>query len=190
MSPEAADASADRARVIGLPELFRGFATIGLLGFGGVAAISRHVIVEQYRWLSEKEYATVLGVGQVLPGANTVNAAVIIGDRFQGPKGSLVGVLGLMILPILIVMVLAALYNRFADVPAVNIGLTAAGASAAGMVIGTGLKMISKIRPGIAGWIIMLLAVAIVVGFHWPLVRVVLLMVPMALVLTAWLGRK
>ena len=71
-----------------------------------------------------------------------------------------------------------------------NIALTAAGASAAGMVIGTGLKMLSKIRPGLAGWIIVLLAVAIIIGLHWPLVRVVLLMVPVALVLTAWLGRK
>ena len=190
MSPEAASPPTAGPRVIGLAELFRGFATIGLLGFGGVAAISRHVIVEQYRWLSEKEYATVLGVGQVLPGANTVNAAVIIGDRFQGPKGSLVGVLGLMVLPVLIVMALAALYNRFSDVPAVNVALTAAGASAAGMVVGTGLKMLSKIRPGIAGWMIVVLAVAIIVGLHWPLVRVVLLMVPVALVLTAWLGRK
>ena len=112
MSPEPANPPDTSSRVIGLAELFRGFATIGMLGFGGVAAISRHVIVEQYRWLSEKEYATVLGVGQVLPGANTVNAAVIIGDRFQGPKGSLVGVLGLMVLPILIVMALAALYNQ------------------------------------------------------------------------------
>ena len=187
MSPEPANPPVTPSRVIGLTELFRGFATIGLLGFGGVAAVSRHVIVEQYRWLSEKEYATVLGVGQVLPGANTVNAAVIIGDRFQGPKGSLVGVLGLMVLPILIVMALAALYNRFADIPAVNVALTAAGASAAGMVIGTGLKMLLKIRPGIAGWIIVLLAVAIIIGLH---VHVVLLLVPLALALTAWLGRK
>ena len=190
MSPEPANPPATPTRVIGLPELFRGFATIGMLGFGGVATVSRHVIVEQYRWLSEKEYATVLGVGQVLPGANTVNAAVIIGDRFQGPKGSLVSVLGQMVLPILIVMALAALYNRFSDIPAVNVALTAAGASAAGMVIGTGLKMLSKIRPGFAGWIIVLLAVAIIVGLHWPLVRVVLLMVPVALVLTAWLGKR
>ena len=50
--------------------------------------------------------------------------------------------------------------------------------------------MLSKIRPGFAGWIIVLLAVAIIVGLHWPLVRVVLLMVPVALVLTAWLGKR
>ena len=87
-------------------------------------------------------------------------------------------------------MALAALYNRFADIPAVNVALTAAGASAAGMVIGTGLKMLLKIRPGIAGWIIVLLAVAIIIGLHWPLVHVVLLLVPLALALTAWLGRK
>ena len=73
-------------RSIGLFELFKGFATIGVLGFGGVAVMARHVIVEQYQWLTEKEYATILGMGQILPGAQVVNASVVIGDRFQGPK--------------------------------------------------------------------------------------------------------
>ncbi len=69
-------------------ELFLGFLTIGLLGFGGVAPWVRHVIVEERRWLSDKEFAEVLGVGQILPGPNTVNAAVIIGDHFQGPRSA------------------------------------------------------------------------------------------------------
>ena len=84
-------------RSISLFELFKGFATIGVLGFGGVAVMARHVIVEQYQWLTEKEYATILGMGQILPGANVVNASVVIGDRFQGPKGSIVCVLGILI---------------------------------------------------------------------------------------------
>ena len=91
-------------RSISLFELFKGFATIGLLGFGGVAVMARHVIVEKYQWLSEKEYATILGMGQVLPGANVVNASVVIGDRFQGPKGSIVCVLGIMVLGSLVVI--------------------------------------------------------------------------------------
>ncbi len=177
-------------RTVGLAELFRGFATIGVLGFGGVAAIARHVIVEQYQWLTEKEYATVLGMGQVLPGANTVNAAVIIGDRFQGPKGSVVGVLGLMVLPVLILIGLAALYNQFSDILAVGVALSAAGAAAAGMVIGTGLKMAWKIKPGLAGCLIALLAVTAILVLRWPMVYVVVGLIPIALLLTRWLGKK
>ena len=49
-------------------ELFLSYVKIGLLGFGGVAAWARHVIVEDRRWLTEREYAEILGLGQVLPG--------------------------------------------------------------------------------------------------------------------------
>ena len=71
-------------QVPGRLELFLGYLKIGLLGFGGVAAWARHVIVEERRWLTEREYAEVLGLGQVLPGPNVGNAAVMIGRRFHG----------------------------------------------------------------------------------------------------------
>src|ERR1700755_2742534 len=57
-------------------ELFFGFLKIGMLGFGGIAPWARHVIVEERRWLTEKEFAAILGVGQILPGPNTMNASV------------------------------------------------------------------------------------------------------------------
>jgi len=177
-------------RSISLFELFKGFATIGLLGFGGVAVMARHVIVEQYKWLSEKEYATILGMGQVLPGANVVNASVVIGDRFQGPKGSFVCVLGIMVLPIIILLLFAMLYDRFGQLPAVSVALTGAGAAAAGMVLATGLKMAIKVKLDLASWLIVGLAILGVLVWRVPMVYVVLALIPTALLVTAWLGKK
>ena len=164
-------------RSISLFELFKGFATIGVLGFGGVAVMARHVIVEQYQWLTEKEYATILGMGQVLPGANVVNASVVIGDRFQGPKGS-------------ILLAFAMLYDKFAQLPAVNVALTGAGAAAAGMVLATGLKMAIKVKLDLAGWLIAGFAILGILVWQLPMVYVVLALIPTALVITAWLGKK
>ena len=177
-------------RTVSLGELFRGFATIGVLGFGGVAVMARHVIVEKYSWLTEKEYATILGMGQVLPGANVVNASVIIGDRFQGVKGSVVSVLAIMTFPIMILLVLAMLYNQFAHLPAVKIALSGAGAAAAGMVIATGLKMAIKVKPGLAGYLIIGLAIATILLFRLPLVYSVLILLPLAFVLTVLLKKN
>mgnify|MGYP000317072897 FL=1 len=177
-------------RTISLWELFRGFATIGVLGFGGVAVMARHVIVEQYKWLTEKEYATILGMGQVLPGANVVNASVIIGDRFQGLKGSIVCVLAIMTLPIMILLVLAMLYNQFAYLPAVKIALSGAGAAAAGMVIATGLKMAIKVKPGLAGYLIIGVAILTILIFRLPLVYSVMILLPLAFILTVLLKKK
>src|ERR1700754_5352899 len=101
-------------------ELFFGFLKIGLLGFGGIAPWARHVIVEERRWLTEKEFAAILGIGQILPGPNTMNASVMIGDRFQGVPGVLLCLLGQMAMPLVIVTSLAVVYERFASVPEVK----------------------------------------------------------------------
>ncbi|NPB56759.1 chromate transporter, partial [Shigella sonnei] len=69
-------------------DILLGFARIGLLGFGGVAAWSRHVIVEERRWLSEREYAEMAGLAQVLPGPNVGTAAIFIGRHFAGWRGA------------------------------------------------------------------------------------------------------
>jgi chromate transporter len=176
-------------REVGLGELFKGCATIGLLGFGGVAAVARHVIVERYQWLDEKEYATILGMGQVLPGANTVNATVMIGDRYQGVKGSLACVAGMMLPPILILILLATLYKHFAHLQVVNYALTGAAAGAAGMVIGTGLKMAWRLKPNATGITIIFLAIAGIALMRWPMLRVIPILIPVALALTAWRSR-
>jgi chromate transporter len=135
------------AGAVTLRHLFCGFLKIGLLGFGGVAPVARHVIVEDRAWLTEEEYASVMGVGQVLPGANTVNAAVMIGDRFQGVAGAIVCVIGLMAMPLVIVTALGALYQRFAASPQVRAAISGSAAAAAGLVIGAALKMARRLHP-------------------------------------------
>jgi len=163
-----------------IAELFLGFLKIGLLGFGGVGPWVRHVIVEERHWLTDREFAEILGAGQILPGPNTTNAAVFIGDRFQGPLGVLACLLGMMAMPLVIVTALAAVYDRIAFIPEVDAGLTGAAAAAAGLVLGTALKMIRNIRPGPVAWLVIALGFAAVAVFRWPLVPVVIGLVVVA----------
>ncbi|HEY3533657.1 MAG TPA: chromate transporter, partial [Casimicrobiaceae bacterium] len=72
--------------------LFASFLKMGLLGFGGVLPWARRVLVDERRWLSDREFAELIGLCQVLPGPNVVNLAVIIGSRTHGPLGSLIAV--------------------------------------------------------------------------------------------------
>jgi chromate transporter len=168
-------------RPIGKMELFLGFLKIGLLGFGGIAPWARHVIVEERGWLSEKEFASVLGIGQILPGPNTMDAAVIIGDRFQGPIGALLCLASQMALPLVIVTSLGVAYERFASIPEVKAGLIGAAAGAAGLVLGTALKMTRKLKPTPLGLLVSAAAFA-AVGLMVP---VVLGLVPLAIAAAA-----
>jgi chromate transporter len=114
-----------------------------------------------------------------------MNAAVLIGDRFQGPAGAVASLLGMMAMPLVIVTSLAAIYDRFAGVPEVAAGLTGAAAAAAGLVLGTALKMMRNIRLAGVAYVIVALAFAVSAVAGWPLVPVVLVLAPAAVVLTA-----
>ena len=172
-----------------LKDLFVGFAKIGILGFGGVAAIARHIIVEEKKWLDDKEYATVLGIGQILPGANTVNVGVIIGDRYQGKLGSLACVIGLMIMPTIIVIFLAIAYQQFSSIKQVQIALIGASSAAAGMILGTGLKMLSKLKIQLSDYAIITLTIIVVAVFNWPLTSALIVLIPISIIIT-WVIRK
>jgi chromate transporter len=80
-------------------------------------------------------------------------------------------------------------YDRFAGIPEVNAGLTGAAAAAAGLVLGTALKMIRNIKLALVAWLIIGLALAAMTVLGWPLVLVVLVLAPLAILLTA-LGRR
>ncbi len=106
------------------------------MGFDGVARYARRVIVDERQWLPDEDYAAVLGFIQILPGANTINAAVIIGDRFQDTSGSVIAVCSLPAAPMTVMVALASLYDRFAALPRFQAALGGIAAGAAGLSMG------------------------------------------------------
>jgi chromate transporter len=167
-------------------ELFLGFLKIGLLGFGGIAPWARHVIIEERRWLTEKEFAAILGIGQILPGPNTMNASIMIGDRFQGVPGVLLCLLGQMAMPLIIITSLAVVYQRYAGLPEVKAALIGAAAGAAGLVLGTALKMAQKIKLTPLALLVGTMALGTIGLLAWPLIPVVAVLVPLGVAAAAW----
>ena len=127
--------------------LFAVFFKVGVLGFGGVAPLARHVLVDQRRWLEEREFAEAFGLASTLPGANTVNLAVMLGDRWCGFVGSLAALTGLLGAPLAILAGAATLYARFGGNPDVRAALSGAAAAAAGLVGGTALRLLRGLDP-------------------------------------------
>lgn len=181
--------SAQIRRAVGRRDLFLGFLKIGLIGFGGVASWARRIIVEERGWLTEQEYISILAVGQVLPGPNTVNAAVMIGDRFQGPVGACLSLLALMVMPLSILIVLASLYAHFGSLPDVRAALQGSAAAAAGLVIGTAAKMAINLRPGAVSNLFSLFAFLAVVWLQVSLISLLVVLVPLSMMAAAWSNR-
>jgi chromate transporter len=188
---EPAASEPDPLRRPGSPgEIFRVFNRLALQGFGGVLAVAQRELVERERWMTPAQFLELLSLGQVLPGPNIVNMALMIGDRFLGWRGAAAALAGLMCAPLLIVLVLAALYREYMAHPMVAGALRGMGAVAAGLVIATALKLVGTLRTNLLGWKIgamFALFTFLAIGvLRWPMVGVVLALGGAA-VATAWL---
>jgi chromate transporter len=166
------------ATPVSLRRLFLGFCLIGLSGFGGVLPWARRYIVERYRWLPAEEFATLLGLCQVMPGPNVMNLSVCLGARFQGWRGALIAPMGMMLAPMLIVLALGLAYLRYGEIPAIQAMLRGISAVGAGLILAAGLKMLKEYRRRWLPMIMVALTFIAVAILRLPLLWVVSLLVP------------
>src|SRR2546426_1673830 len=98
-------------------------------------------MVERRHWLTPADFTETIGLCQALPGPNVGNAAIVLGKRWFGLRGAIVAFLGLFALPYLWVLALALVYTHWATRPLVSAVVTGVGASAAGLLVATAVKL-------------------------------------------------
>jgi chromate transporter len=128
-----------------LADLFFSFTWLALQGFGGVLAVVQREMVEKKRWMTREQFIEDWAVAQVMPGPNVVNLSLMIGGRHFGLPGALVALAGMLAAPLVVVLLLAALYGRFADTATAQGALRGMGAVAAGLITATGIKLIAAL---------------------------------------------
>ena len=166
------------ARPTSEKELFVAFTLLALQGFGGVLAVAQRVLCEQKRWLTKEQFVEILAFGQVLPGPNVCNVALMVGDRFFGWRGAFAALAGMMTVPLVIVLAITVAYSHYASNAVVAGALKGMGAVAAGLIVGTALKLMSALRAnpmGIPACAVLLVSAFVAVAIlRWPLVWVLL----------------
>jgi len=169
-----------------LSELFLAFLQVSVSGFGGALPWARRMMVERKRWMTTEEFNEAFALSQFLPGPNVVNFAVVFGARFGGAPGAAVALVGLMGPPLVIIVVLAALYAHFGDLQVLGRILSGVTAAAAGLLIAMVAKMAA---PLFKRWDwplpVAILAFAGVAIMRWPLPYVFVVLAPMSIAL-AW----
>jgi chromate transporter len=130
--------------------------------------------------LTEREFVETLGLGQVLPGPNICNLAVMIGQHFAGYAGAFAALAGLLATPFLCMIALGVAYQRFGSLHLVQAALSGMSAVVAGLVLATGLKMTKGLPRRWRVWTFGVLAFAGVGLLRWPLLAVVLVLAPVA----------
>ena len=159
-------------------DLFVSFSWLALQGFGGVLAIVQRELVEKKQWMTLEEFVDDWAVAQILPGPNVVNLSLMIGDRYFGMRGALAALAGMLALPLVIVLLLAALLGGVAELPATQGALRGMGAVAAGLIAATGIKLIAALKHNVMGltacWAFAILALLCIGYLRLPLIWVLL----------------
>jgi chromate transporter len=153
-----------RPRPASLADLFVSFTLLALQGFGGVMAVVQRELVERKRWLTQEEFIEDWAVAQIMPGPNVVNLSLMIGGRYFGLAGALTALAGLLAAPLVVVLLLAVLRDRFADNAAVAGALRGMAAVCAGLIGAAGLKLSTALKksPLPLAWCIAIAAVGFV----------------------------
>lgn len=152
-------------------ESLKVWARIGCLSFGGPAgqiALMHREIVDERKWLSEKEYLSALNFCMLLPGPEAMQLATYSGWKMHGLRGGLAAGL-LFVLPgALVVLLLSMLYANFGKVPFIEAVFYGIKAAVLAIVTEALLRVARRALKGNADWIIAALAFLALFCFAVP----------------------
>ena len=174
--------------------LFVVFTRLTMQGFGGVLPVAQRVLCEQQRWLTPAQFLETLGVAQLLPGPNVCNLSLMIGDRYFGWRGALAALAGMLALPLVLVLLLAAGVASLSGQAWVGDALRGMGAVSAGLIAGTGFKLAAGLQRHPLGRLGVVALVAATFGAivlaRWPLVAVLPALAPASVAACWWRLRQ
>ena len=168
--------------------LFWALSMLALKGFGGVFPIARQVIVEERKWLTNKQFLEEWAVAQVLPGPNIVNLSVMLGNRWFGGIGAFVAVSGIFLFPAIVLILVAIFFEHIKDIPLVAGALKGMGAVSAGLIAGSSIKLATGLKTHpISLWGALVFSFFAFLGlviFHFKLISLLLTLAPLSIYLT------
>jgi chromate transporter len=104
-------------------KIFLQFLKIGFIAFGGPAAhagLMEHELVSRKKWLKPQAFLDYLGAVNLIPGPNSTQLTMLAGYQLRGFWGMVAGGMGFVLPAALITGVLAWVYVRTGDIPAIG----------------------------------------------------------------------
>jgi chromate transporter len=176
----------ERRPFVALFAIYRVSFWIGAFSFGGgLTAWVHREVVETRRWMEADEFLSGLAVSQVLPGVNSTNLAIFIGQRLRGARGALTALLAMLTAPFAFVILAALSYEALLSVPAIQLALVGMAAAALGMLLRMGIVSARTSLRSIRAAVVTIATFLGVGVLQWPIFAVLAVVVPLS-VAAAW----
>jgi chromate transporter len=170
------------ATPVSLFAIYKLFFLVGMFSFGGgLTAWFHREIVLVRGWMTNDEFFSGYSLAQVLPGVNSTNMAVYIGQHVRGAAGSAVALAGLLSGPFFIVIAAAVAYNRLLELPGFAAAMSGVATVAVGMIFRLGMQ---SMKSSVRHWpsLLVLVATFVAVGvLQWPLLPVIAVLAPLSI---------
>ena len=77
-------------------------------------------VVDRYRWIEKRDFVDLLAIAQSSPGVLAVNMSIFIGYKLRGVRGSVAAAVGNVLPSVVIILLIALLFNKFREYEVVN----------------------------------------------------------------------
>jgi chromate transporter len=134
---------------------------LGIVGFGGGFAIAQRIkrtVVEEKRWMDEREFVELLSVACALPGTTAANVLALVAHRLAGVRGALVAVAAFLAPSVALMIAFGAWYERARAFGALAAFLDGMGAATVGVVAAVAVDMARSALRRPTDWILALVA--------------------------------
>lgn len=150
-------------------DLFCTFFRIGAVTIGGgyvMLPVIQREAVDRHKWVTEEEVIDYYALAQSIPGIIAVNTAAMVGYKQRKLPGAIAASLGVITPSIIIIMIIAAFFTRFADNIYVQKAFGGIRAAVTAMVIMAVVRMWSKAVVNKTGIFFAITGFTAVVFFH------------------------
>jgi chromate transporter len=150
-----------------LTQLFLYFLKIGAILYGGGYVLFAYInydIVNQYRWLSEKQLLDAIAVGQITPGPVS-SAATFIGYLIEGLPGAILATIAIFLPSFFIVLLLGKILPQLRKSPIAQSFLDGVNSGVVALIIAVGLTLMRDSINDIGPAIIFIIGVFVLIRY-------------------------
>ncbi|RMD02309.1 chromate transporter [Clostridium autoethanogenum] len=131
-----------------ITKLFFTWLQIGFTSFGG-GTTTQYLIQEQFiykhKWITDEEYANIIGMCQITPGMNIIAYTILIGKKLAGGIGIFISLVGLILPSAAVTIVLTTIYTSISKSSKVHSALHAVFAAIFGIALATNWRNVQPI---------------------------------------------
>ncbi len=175
---------------VSLAMIYALFFRIGLFSFGGQLSswIHREVVLVR-GWMTNDEFLSGMALSQILPGVNSTNTAIFVGQRLRGGWGATAAIVAMLSGPFFAAILAAIFYKWIIGWEATQSIMEGVAAVALGMLARLGITAGRGAAKGVTPAVAMLATFIGVGVMRWPMLGVVAVIAPISVIVCYLQGR-